>query len=405
MTININIHVTDEDSVRTTTGAPVTHGDLPAKLDDLRARHDELIAQMGDEIGPFPRAKIGGYMSHFQITLELTEESGRRVFEQLVSISDAVIENFRQGSLERLGYTYETLRQFRPDLIYVSMPAFGNSGPWREYVAYGIGQAQLSGMAHMTGYADDGPMKSGINHGDPITGSHAAGVLLAALRYRRRTGRGTFIDVSQQESAVSLIGAETLAYQMTGQEPERRGNHSPHHAPHNSYPCAGEDRWVTIAVTTDEQWQHLAGIIGGDDLAKDARFSASDGRLQHQDVLDQLVSKWTASREAYAISHQLQQLGIPASPVLRGPDLLEDPHYRERGTFIEVDHPQVGTRWYPGVAWKMPATPGQVHWAAPTLGQHNYQIYHELLGMPGKEIAQLEETGVIGTKPTGSRII
>ena len=368
-----------------------------------------VVAYPDAEPGDEPWNRNGWFnclhMSKYGITLELTEDSGRRVFEQLVSISDAVIENFRRGSLERLGYNYETLRQFRPDLIYVSMPAFGNSGPWRQYVAYGIGQEQLSGMAHMTGYADDGPMKSGINHGDPITGSHAAGVLLAALRYRRRTGRGMFIDVSQQESAVSLIGAETLAYQMTGQEPERRGNRSPHHAPHNSYPCAGEDRWVTIAVTTDEQWHHLAGIIGGDALAQDARFSTSDGRLQHPDVLDELVSEWTARREAYAISHQLQEMGIPASPVLRGPDLLEDPHYRERGTFIEVDHPQVGTRWYPGVAWRMSATPGQVHWAAPTLGQHNYQIYHELLGMTGEEIAQLEETGVIGTKPTGSRII
>ncbi|MCH7620393.1 MAG: CoA transferase [Chloroflexi bacterium] len=368
-----------------------------------------VVAYPDAEPGDEPWNRNGWFnclhLSKYGITLELTEESGRRVFERLVSISDAVIENFRQGSLERLGYTYETLRQFRPDLIYVSMPAFGNSGPWQQYVAYGIGQEQLSGMAHMTGYADDGPMKSGINHGDPITGSHAAGVLLAALRYRRRTGRGMFIDVSQQESAVSLIGAETLAYQMTGQEPERRGNRSPHHAPHNSYPCAGEDRWVTIAVTTDEQWQHLAGIIGGDALAQDARFSTSDGRLQHQDVLDELVRQWTASREAYAISHQLQQMGIPASPVLRGPDLLEDPHYRERGTFVEVTHPQVGPRWYPGVPWKMSVTPGQVHWAAPTLGQHNYQIYHELLGMPGEEIARLEETGVIGTKPTGSRII
>lgn len=368
-----------------------------------------VVAYPDAEPGDEPWNRNGWFnclhMSKYGITLELTEESGRRVFEQLVSISDAVIENFRQGSLERLGYTYETLRKFRPDLIYVSMPAFGNSGPWQQYVAYGIGQEQLSGMAHMTGYAGDGPMKSGINHGDPITGSHAAGVLLAALRYRRRTGRGMFIDVSQQESAVSLIGAETLAYQMTGQEPERRGNRSPHHAPHNSYPCAGEDRWVTIAVTTDEQWQHLAGIIGGDALAQDARFSTSDGRLQHQDALDELVSQWTVNREAYAVSHQLQQMGIPASPVLRGPDLLEDPHYRERGTFIEVDHPQVGPRWYPGVPWKMSATPGQVHWPAPTLGQHNYQIYNELLGMPSEEIAQLEETVVIGTKPTGSRII
>lgn len=167
------------------------------------------------------------HMSKYGITLELTEEEGRRVFEELVSISDVLVENFRQGSLERLGYDYETLRQIRPDLIYASMPAFGNSGPWQNYVAYGIGQEQLSGMAHMTGYVNDGPMKSGINHGDPITGSHAAGVLLAALRYRRRTGKGMFVDVSQQESAVALIGGEVLGYQISGQEPERMGNHSP----------------------------------------------------------------------------------------------------------------------------------------------------------------------------------
>ena len=156
------------------------------------------------------------HMSKYGVTLELTEAEGRRVFERLVSVSDVLIENFRQGSLERLGYTYEELRKHRPDLIYVSMPAFGNTGPWKSYLGYGIGQEQLSGMAHMTGYRGEGPMKSGINHGDPITGSHAAGVLMAALRHRRRTGKGMYIDVSQQESAVSLIGAEVLAYQMTG---------------------------------------------------------------------------------------------------------------------------------------------------------------------------------------------
>jgi crotonobetainyl-CoA:carnitine CoA-transferase CaiB-like acyl-CoA transferase len=344
-------------------------------------------------------------MSKYGITLELTQEAGRQVFERLVSISDVLIENFRQGSLERLGYTYNTLRQFRPDLIYVSMPAFGNSGPWKSYVAYGIGQEQLSGMAHMTGYPDDGPMKSGINHGDPITGSHAAGVVLAALRYRRRTGRGMFIDVSQQESAVALIGGEVLAYQMTGREPERRGNRSLFFAPHNTYPCTGEDRWVTITAANDEQWRKLAEIIGGPELAADPRFATVAGRRQRQDELDTLIGEWTATREAYQIAEQLQQARVPASPVLRGPDLLADPHYKARGTFVEVSHPQVGPKHYPGIAWKMSATPGQTRWPAPTLGQHNYQIYNELLRMTEQEIAGLEQAGVIGTKPTGSRII
>ena len=345
------------------------------------------------------------HMSKYGVTLELTKDEGRRVFELLVSISDVVIENFRQGSLERLGYTYEELRKHRPDLIYVSMPAFGNTGPWKGYLGYGIGQEQLSGMAHMTGYRGEGPMKSGINHGDPITGSHAAGVLMAALRHRRRTGKGMYIDVSQQESSVALMGPEVLAYQMTGQEPERRGNRSGWYAPANSYRCAGEDRWVTIAATNQDQWRSLAQAMDADGLADDPRFATKEARRENHDGLDRIISEWTIGLEAYDLTRKLQRLGVPAGPVLRGPDLLQDAHYKDRGTFVTVDHPQVGPKQYPGIPWKMSATPGVVRWPSPTLGQHNGEVYGELLGLNGLEIDQLDQTGVIGTKPTGSRII
>ena len=368
-----------------------------------------IAAYPDSDPGPEPWNRNGWFnclhLSKYGITLELTTEPGRRVFEQLVAISDALIENFRQGSLARLGYDYAALRQIRPDLIYASMPAFGNSGPWQNYVAYGIGQEQLSGMAHITGYPNDGPMKSGINHGDPITGSHAAGVLLAALRYRRRTGQGMFIDVSQQESAVALIGGETLAYQITGQEPERIGNHSPWYAPHNAYPCAGADRWVTIAVTADDQWPPLAAAIGRPELAAAPQYATAAARRQNQAELDKIIGDWTAGRDLWEITRQLQAQGIPAAPVLRGPDLLENEHYADRGTFNYIDHPQAGPKWYQGFAWRMSETPGQVHWPAPTLGQHNRQVYSELLGLTNAEIDQLEANGVIGTKPTGSRII
>ena len=345
------------------------------------------------------------HMSKYGITLELTEESGRQVFEELVSISDVLVENFRQGSLSRLGYDYETLRRIRPDLIYASMPAFGNSGPWQNYVAYGIGQEQLSGMAHMTGYLNDGPMKSGINHGDPITGSHAAGVLLAALRYRKRTGKGMFVDVSQQESAVALIGGEVVAFQISGEEPERIGNHSAWFAPQNAYPCAGEDRWITIAATNDYQWSHLAQALGRPELADDERFATNEARLNHRRELDEIIGEWVRDQDMWEITRNLQERGVPVGPVLRGPDLLENPHYTDRGTFNNVDHPRVGPKWYQGFAWRMSGTPGQVHWPSPTLGQHNRQIYRDLLGLTDLHIDDLEETGVIGTKPTGSRII
>ena len=345
------------------------------------------------------------HMSKYGITLELTSDEGRRAFERLVSISDVLIENFRQGSLERLGYDYAALRQHRPDLIYVSMPAFGNSGPWKGYLGYGIGQEQLSGMAHLTGYPGDGPMKSGINHGDPITGSHAAGVLLAALRRRRRTGKGMYIDVSQQESAVAFMGPELLAYQMTGLEPERIGNRSRWYAPCNTYPCAGEDRWITIAATTESEWTALLTALGAQGLADDLRFGTPEARLANQDDLDAIIADWTSDQDAFALAERLQAAGVPAAPVMRGPDLLADRHYTERGTFVTVDHPQVGPKQYPGLPWKMSRTPGEVRWPSPTLGQHNREIFGGLLGLTGDEISGLETGGVIGTKPTGSRII
>ena len=345
------------------------------------------------------------HLSKYGITLELTSDEGRRVFERLVSISDVLIENFRQGSLERLGYDYTALRQHRPDLIYVSMPAFGNTGPWKGYLGYGIGQEQLSGMAHLTGYPDDGPMKSGINHGDPITGSHAAGVLLAALRRRRRTGKGMYIDVSQQESSVALMGAELLAYQMTGQEPERIGNRSRWYAPCNTYPCVGEDRWITIAATNDDEWERLVSAMEANPLASDPRFATAEDRMEHQDELDAVIAVWTSDQDVFELTERLQAVGVPAGPVLRGPDLLEDRHYAERGTFVTVDHPQVGPKQYPGLPWKMSGTPGEVRWPSPTLGQHNLEIFGGLLGLTGDEIDGLESGGVIGTKPTGSRII
>ena len=345
------------------------------------------------------------HMSKYGITLELTGDAGRRAFERLVSISDVLIENFRQGSLERLGYDYQTLRKHRPDLIYVSMPAFGNTGPWKGYLGYGIGQEQLSGMAHLTGYPGDGPMKSGINHGDPITGSHAAGVLLAALRRRRRTGKGMYIDVLQQESAVAFMGPELLAYQMTGEEPERIGNRSRWYAPCNTYPCAGEDRWITIAATNDDEWQRLVSAMNAAPLADDVRFATPEARMAHQDDLDRIIAGWTGDQDAFALAGRLQAAGVPSGPVLRGPDLLEDRHYAERGTFVNVDHPQVGPKQYPGIPWKMSRTPGEVRWPSPTLGQHNRDIFGGLLGLTNDEIDGLEYDGVIGTKPTGSRII
>jgi crotonobetainyl-CoA:carnitine CoA-transferase CaiB-like acyl-CoA transferase len=162
---------------------------------------------------------------------------------------------------------------------------------------------------------------------------------------------------------------------------------------------------VAIAVTNDEEWRQLAQLVGGSELSADPRFATLAGRLENEDQLDDLISGWTVDKKAYDLCHLLQREGVPASPVMGGPDLLADPHYAARGTFVRVNHEQVGEKTYPGIPWKMSATPGKARWASPTLGQHNRQIYGELLAMPTDDITALEEQGIIGTIPTGSRII
>ncbi len=342
------------------------------------------------------------HLSKYGITLDLRHPKGKEVFRSLVAISDAVIENFSYGVLERLGFGYESLRALRPDITYISMPAFGNSGPWKRFISYGIGQEQLSGIASMTGYPDDGtPMKSGINFGDPITGGHAAGAVLAALLYRRRTGKGTFIDLSHLESSISVLGEHILGYQMNGRGPEQQGNGHHYMAPHGVYPCRGEDQWVTIAVSSDLEWQSICGLLERPDLAWDPDFQSGLDRWKNRERLDEIISQWTRDQESYHVTEALQRAGVSAAPVLSSEGIFNDPHNQERGLLELVDHPAAGPHLLPGPGWKMSKTPGAIKWPTPRLGEHNELIYHELLGLGAEGVREMEELGIIGTVPTG----
>ena len=341
-------------------------------------------------------------MNKLGLTVDLTQSLGRKVFDNLVMVSDVVVENFRYGVMERLGYSYQVLARHRPDIIFLSMPAFGNSGPWRTYVQYGVGQEQLAGMSYLTGYTGEGPMKSGINHGDPITGSHAAGAILAALLYRRRTGRGLYIDLSHLESAVSLMGEQLLGLQLTGSTPERRGNGHSAMAPHGVYPCRGEDRWVSIAVASDKEWRRLCGAMGRPDLRDDPHFSDALSRYRNQDRLDGEIAPWTQPQDFREVALLLQRAGVAAEPVLSAKDLLEDPHFKERGAFEEVTHMDAGTHLYAGIPWKLSRTPGAIRRAAPLLGEHNQHILQQLLGMGQRQIDELQQQSVIGTEPAAT---
>ena len=353
------------------------------------------------------------HLSKYGVTINLAKPNGKELFARLVAISDAVIENYRMGVLARLGFDYDKLRSLRPDIVFISMPAFGNKGRWKGFVQYGIGQEQLSGMADMTGYLDeDGPMKSGINHGDPITGSHATGALLASLLYRRRTGKGVYVDLSQLDSSVSLIGDAILGYQMNKRNPARRGNRHPYMAPHGIYRCRGEDEWLALAVSSDAEWRALCGVIGKPGLAGDPRYADALGRHERQDELDAVLTDWARDKDSNDAMSALQAVGVSATPVESSEMIFDDPHYQERGLMELVDHPSTGPQFMPGISWKMSKTPGGVRWPTPTLGQHNGEIFGELLGLGQGDLAALDRShrdnknaatraeGVIGNVPT-----
>ena len=334
------------------------------------------------------------------ITLDLVRSEGRDIFMRLLGICDVVIENFRFGVREeKLRLSYETLREARPDIILVSMPAFGNSGPWRGYAQYGIGQEMLAGFPSMTGYTDGQPIKSGINHGDPITGAHAAGAILAALFRRRRTGQGAFIDLSQQESTICFIGEHILGYQMTGEMSRPQGNAHPAMAPHGLFPCLGEDRWIAIAVTCDAEWQALCAVMGQPELGSHPDFADAALRWQNQATLNEIIGRWTQDKDPAELSLSLQQLGVASAPVNSPRELMEDPHYLQREAFPMVHHPVAGSHRYPGIPFKLSKSRVEVRSPAPTLGQHNANVLGDLLGLSPQQLVKLEHDGIIGTVP------
>ena len=340
------------------------------------------------------------HMSKLGITAEMRHPKGKAVIEELVSISDVVIENFRAGLMERRGLGYDRLRAIRPDVIMVSMPAFGSTGPWKDFIQYGIGQEQLGGIASMNGYrGEDAPVKSGVNFGDPISGAHAAGAVLSALWRRRRTGKGCFIDVSQLESAIMTIGEYLLGFQMNGKRVENRGNRHPVYAPHGAYPCRGDDEWITIAIADDDEWQRLCAAMDMPQLSTYPDYCDILARHNNHDALDVLISDWTQDKDAADVMRLLQEAGISAAPVMTGESIFNDPQYQERGLLEFVEHPSCGPYFMPGVAWKMSKTPPGVRWHAPRLGEHNERVFGELLGMDVEAIATLTAEGVSGTAP------
>ena len=339
----------------------------------------------------------------YSVTLDLTRPLGVWFFKQLVKIGDMLVENYTPRVMSNFGIDYPVLKEINPSLIMISMPGWGMTGPWRDYVGFGATVEQSAGVSQLLGYRDGGPMPLGgaMAIGDPIGGLNAAFALLMALQHRRMTGRGQYIDLSQNEALSCFVGDAIMDYTLNRRVQGRRGNRHPFMVPHGCYRCQGEDEWAVIAISSDEEWERFISALGNPPWTREARFDDSLSRWRNQDELDKLVEEWTIRHGHYQVMTLLQGAGIAAAPVVSPPELLGDTHLKERGFFESITHAPVGTHPYPGMLFKMSKTPGRVHLPPPTLGQHNEQVLAELLGMSQEEIARLAEEKIIGTRPIG----
>ncbi len=332
-------------------------------------------------------------------SLDLSKPRGHELFLRLAAVSDVVIENFRAEVMDNLGLTYEALAAANDELIVLSMPGHGNTGPERDFVTYGTTIEALSSLAHLTGYEGGPPHKTGIAYPDPIAGVAAAGAIALALWDRRRTGRGQYIDLAQRENLIKLVGEYVVAFSMSHREPVRRGNRHSSIAPHGCYRSTGDDQWITIACETDAQFAAMCSTIGQPGLAADERFADVVSRHRNQDALDEIIQTWTEERTKEEAAELLQSMGVPAMPVLSVPQVFADDHLRARGFFEPVSHPIAGTVETEGPHWRMSEIPAHIRLPAPAFAEHNDYVFRELLGLRDEEIAQLEAEGMTGTTP------
>jgi len=329
------------------------------------------------------------------ITLNLNKPQGVAIAKRLVGISDAVVENFTPRVMANWGLNYESLKQIKPDIIMLSMSTMGNTGPWRDYVGFGPTVQAFSGITYLTSFPDKPPLGLGYSYADHVAGLMAALALLGALEYRQRTGEGQYIDVSQAEAMASLLGEAIVDYTRNGSLPEPVGNNSTQAAPHGVYRCQGDDRWCAIAAFTDEEWEGFKRALGSPAWAEDSRFTSLAGRLENVDELNRLVKGWTRQHSAEEVMAWLQEQGVAAGVVQDASDLANDPQLKQRGFFVELDHPELGKTISDATPIRLSDTPAKFNRAAPTPGQDNDYVYKQLLGMSGDEVIQFREQGVI----------
>jgi benzylsuccinate CoA-transferase BbsF subunit len=351
-------------------------------LADFGAKVIKVQPRLPREEGDFARGYDNTWnRNKLGITLDLSKPAGIALAGKLVALSDAVVENFTPRVMANWGLDYENLKKIKPDIIMLSLSTMGGSGPYRDYSGFGPTIQAFSGLTYLMSYPGGPPLGPGIAYADHIAALFGCLALLGALDYRRQTGEGQHIDISQVEAMASLLGD---AFVPPGET-----------AFQGVYRCKGEDRWCAITIATNEEWHGFKEALGSPPWAGDKRFATLTNRLKNKEKLDELIEGWTKTHTAEEVMALLQKNGVAAGVVQSTADLAGDPQLKERGFFIELDHPELGKTMSDAAPVRLSDTPAGYARAAALPGQDNDYVYGELLGLSGGEINRLKEQGVI----------
>ena len=329
------------------------------------------------------------------VGLNLRSHEGQAIAKDLIRQADVVIENFRPGSMEKWGLSYEALSKDNPGLVMARVSGFGQTGPYAERAGYGLIGEAMGGLRYVTGEPDRPPARAGISIGDSLAAMHAVMGITMALHERSRTGRGQVIDAALYESVLAVMENLVTEYDLTGYVRERSGSVLPGIAPSNAYPCAGGDL-ILIGGNGDNVYARLTEAMGRPDLKSDPKFIDHAARGVNQQELDAIVAEWTSGFALNDLLALLEEKGVPASRVFRAPDMLEDPQYAAREAIVVTDHPVFGKIRMPNAFPKLSRTPGAVRWPGPPLGAHTDEILVGRAGLTLARVAELRSRGIVG---------
>jgi crotonobetainyl-CoA:carnitine CoA-transferase CaiB-like acyl-CoA transferase len=327
------------------------------------------------------------------ITLDLRQSEGQDLLKTLITKADFLVENFRPGTLEKWGLSFEALSAINPRLIMIRVSGYGQTGPYAGRAGFGaIGEA-MGGLRYVVGDPSTPPSRVGISIGDSLAATFACVGALSALHYRERTGRGQMVDSAIYEAVLNMMESLITEYDKLGFIRERTGAILPNIAPSNIY--ASQDGLVLIAANQDTVFKRLCEAMGQTDLSAHPDYANHQVRGRNQAKLDDLIGRWSAQLPTRTILDLMHAHGVPAGLIYRAPDMFTDPQFEQRESIVTVDHPQFGKLKMQNVAPKLSETPGRIRSASPNLGQHNEEIYLKLLNIDPHHFAELIQRGVI----------